>query len=135
MAELKSLLNRHGLFELLAECRGYAHQKTIEQLQDNCKVHMETTAMMHSNNNLVNLSLAKAIEGSLRQLLKLADTVSTENFSWIKAAAEYFVRTKDEEDDFTSALGFEDDAEVLNAVCVLVDREDLVLKIEDFDGV
>ena len=44
-------------------------------------------------------------------------------------ACRYFVETEDGEGDLGSVFGFDDDAEVLNAVVLKLDRPELVVSI------
>lgn len=46
----------------------------------------------------------------------------------------YFATRNDNEPDFQSPLGFEDDAEILNACLKFIDRDDLCLNVEDYDN-
>ena len=63
-----------------------------------------------------------------RRLGQLADASQF----WLRAAIYYFAHD-DDEPDFSSPIGFEDDAEVLNACLRLAGRDDLCLKPEDYD--
>lgn len=48
----------------------------------------------------------------------------------VQAAARYLMMTDDAYSDFESEQGLEDDAQVFNAVCTCLGREDLILEEE-----
>lgn len=47
----------------------------------------------------------------------------------IQAACHYFVENDDEDRDLESVYGFDDDAEVVNAILELLNRQDLTIQI------
>lgn len=53
--------------------------------------------------------------------------------AWLSAAMLYFVSANDAEPDFSSPIGFEDDAEVLNACLKLAHLDELLVRPEDYD--
>jgi uncharacterized membrane protein YkvA (DUF1232 family) len=82
---------------------------------------------------MVNVRLAEAICGVIRTVVADWDSLPTPSHSWLRAAIQYFGNCDDDQPDFTSPIGFEDDTEVLNACLHLAGRDDLCLKPEDYD--
>lgn len=74
------------------------------------------------------LDLARKIAICLNQLLDIAATFDADQRSTLRAAVTYFVKADDEENDFESPIGMEDDAEVVNEACRILGRPDLVIK-------
>ena len=64
----------------------------------------------------VDLRRAIQVADACIALLDALPTLSGSDQSWVSAACLYFADTDDEEDDFSSVVGFDDDAEVVNHV-------------------
>lgn len=76
------------------------------------------------------MNLAECIGVSCFVLLNtLRPDTPEESRRLIQVACRYFVETEDGEGDLESVFGFDDDAEVLNAVVMKVGRSDLVVSI------
>lgn len=82
---------------------------------------------------MVNVALAEAITAIYANLLSRWPSLSTMATPWLKGAMLYFVETDDDDPDFDSPIGFEDDVEVLNACLRMAGLEELCLNPEDFD--
>lgn len=119
----------------LHECAQLAQQVTPGSLLQSVADHLQLTREAHQNSPLVNLRLAEGIAGPLLQTLQDWATLTVDAQYWVAAAAFYFCRDADEEPDFSSPLGFEDDAEVLNACLRCIGRSHLCLNVEDYDDV
>ena len=96
--------------------------------------HLDETTFAHAKNRIVNLRLATAIAEVIENLLSQWDSVANEHRNWIGGAILYFADSRDNEHDFSSAIGFEDDAEVLNACLKHSGRTSLCISIEDYDN-
>ena len=68
---------------------------------------------------------AKLVEGC-RGLLTL--DLNVEERHWVQIAVLYFVLDDDGDDDLASPFGFDDDAEVFNAVCRAIGHPDRILQ-------
>lgn len=93
---------------------------------------MATSAAFRKN-PLINLRLATAICDRLENVAGTWDDLSPEARFWLGGAIIYFTISDDDESDHLSPIGFEDDAEVLNACLQLANLPELCLKIEDYD--
>lgn len=71
----------------------------------------------------------KLVEVAL-DLLDLMAAMSHEERRWCQAAIRYFVIEQDGEEDFSSVTGFDDDAEVMNAVLRRIGRTDWIIAID-----
>lgn len=78
---------------------------------------------------VVDFSTAQRVARSLKSLLSY-NLHSTEELHqrWIQAATRYFFLEDDGAPDTRSVIGFDDDAEVLNAVAEALDRADLLVE-------
>ncbi len=90
--------------------------------------HLRELEDATGSNEFLDLELAKRVAGQSRRLLKEFDSDGTPpaKRSLVRAAARYFILSKDGESDEESIFGLEDDAEVLEAVARELDREDLL---------
>ena len=96
--------------------------------------HLEDSLIAHSRNRIVNLRLATAIANVADSLLSEWESITKEHRNWFGGAILYFADSRDNEHDFSSAIGFEDDAEVLNACLIHAGLASMCIAIEDFDN-
>lgn len=116
----------------------YTHQAmflTPAILLDKASSHLQQAVDAHQKKRLVNLRLATAIQDKIKKVLVDWDKLPEVARPWLAAAILYFSSNHDEEPDFASSIGFEDDLEVLNACLRFAQREDLCLNPEDYDDV
>ncbi len=104
-------------------------------LLDEAEAHLQTTRQMHSSNVLVNVRLAEAIVGVVHTVVAEWDRLPADALPWLRGAIYYFSKIDFDEPDFTSPIGFEDDAEILNACLRLAGRNELCLNPEDYDDI
>lgn len=104
--------------------RGYLADKVLtkSEIQEQVTTYLKLVEKNTSGDEFIDLSTARSIaEG----LLTLLQGDHDEHLEHIQAAAIYFIRDDDAEPDFESILGFEDDAQVFNAVCHHLGRPEL----------
>jgi len=121
-------------FNALVEYASQAETLNAADLLRKVKRHLDETRFAHARNRIVNLRLASAIADIAEKLLSQWDSVANEHRNWIGGAILYFADSRDNEHDFSSAIGFEDDAEVLNACLKHSGRTSLCISIEDYDN-
>jgi uncharacterized membrane protein YkvA (DUF1232 family) len=121
-------------FHQLSECAHAAENLSPQVLITTAKQHLERTRAAHASNRLINLRLATAIVSVLEELVNARGIMETNQAWWLRGAMYYFTTSNDDEPDFQSPLGFEDDAEILNACLKFIDRNDLCLNVEDYDN-
>ncbi len=128
-----SNLNR-SQFDRLSECANEAETILPQDLLAAARQHLDRTRIAHADNRLINVRLAAAIVGVLEELFRTWNSLGPNQEWWLRGAMHYFTASYDEEPDFQSPLGFEDDAEILNACLKFIGRNDLSLNSEDFDN-
>ena len=106
--------------------------KSIAELTSDIDKHVSLATAAKAEYQMLNLSLATLIGERLKSALGYWDTFNESQQFWILGAIAYFVDSDDEEDDFRSPIGFEDDAEVFNACIRFAGHDDLVIDKEDF---
>jgi uncharacterized membrane protein YkvA (DUF1232 family) len=120
-------------FERLTECANMAELIRWEDLKRRVDQHIELTRSEHQRNRVVNLRLALAIQVVIDSLFDSLPAIETGHAWWLRGAIYYFAACDDDEPDFRSPIGFEDDAEILNACLKFAGRRNLCLNVEEFD--
>ena len=122
-------------FESLSQCADQAAVISPDQLLEEANLHLEKTKKAYSANRMINVRLAAAIVGVIESVTNDWGSISANHRFWLAGAIHYFANGDDDEPDFDSPLGFEDDAEVLNACLQLAGLNKLCLNVEDYDDV
>ena len=117
----------------LARCIERATPIELPELLRKAEVHVECVARARERRAFVNLALAQAILGAIRAVIADWDRVPASARSSCRGMILYFCEGADEEDDLDSPIGFEDDAEVLNACLRLAGLPELCISTEDYD--
>lgn len=120
-------------FSRLTSLADEASGRSLADLQSAVQQHLEQTEAAHQRNRLVNLRLATAIGDSIKQVCQRWDSLPANARNWLVGAFLYFASCNDDEPDFDSPIGFEDDTEVLNACLRFAKLDDLCLNVEDYD--
>ena len=122
-------------FDRLSALANNASGKTPTEMVKEAHGHLERIRMAYAQNHMINLRLATAIHEAVRKSLELWEDISETQRSWLMGAFMYFVTRDDDEPDFSSPIGFEDDTEVLNACLRFAQMHDLCVDVEDYDDV
>jgi len=120
-------------FDRLSECADLAEAMSPDTILGAAKRHLEQTRDAHAQNRMINVRLASAIVSVMERVVGNWDFMQENARWWLKGAMHYFATSNDEEPDFQSPIGFEDDAEILNACLRFAGRNDLCLNVEDYD--
>ena len=108
-------------------------QSSLSELQHQAEEHVERARQAHAKNPFINARFAEAIGSRIGETIQEWDGLPAAAQYWFRGAIQYFVHSCDGEPDFASVIGFDDDAEVLNACLRLAGKHDWCLKPEDFD--
>jgi uncharacterized membrane protein YkvA (DUF1232 family) len=112
-SEIPSGLTRR-LVNRLGECVDLASERDPASLLEEAENYLERVNQAHRRNRLVNYRLAEAIFEAARTVVQEWEQVPAAARPWMLGAIRYFAGPDDDEPDFHSPIGFEDDAEVLN---------------------
>ncbi len=112
-----------------------AWSRPVTDLVADCRRYLESVRAQQKSNRLINIRLASAILSTFEELVELWVTLDENVQYWLSGAMQYFLTSEDDEPDFSSPIGFEDDAEVLNACLRMGGLDELFLQTEDYDGV
>ncbi len=118
----------------LNECVTQARKATPDELVVQSSHHLEAARLAHSKDPLVDIQLAEALHVAITRLFADWDRVPRHVRPWCKGMVAYFVSPTDDQHDWRSCVGFDDDAEVINACLRMADREDLCVNPEETDG-
>ena len=103
------------------------------ELLGRTRQHLQLARAAHEQNRMVNVRLAEAIAKTIEQVTDRWDSLPANARNWLAGAIAYFFSCQDDEPDFDSPIGFEDDTEVLNACLRLAGLTELCLNPEDYD--
>jgi uncharacterized membrane protein YkvA (DUF1232 family) len=120
-------------FDRLFEYAGRSEAMSSDDLLSAARQHLEQTRAAHARNRMINVRLASAIVNVLGGVVGTWDTINGKAGWWLRGAMYYFAISDDDEPDFQSPIGFEDDAEILNACLRFAGRDDLCLNVQDYD--
>ena len=120
-------------FDRLSEYADRAETISPGQLLEEARQHLKQTQQAHAANRMINVRLASAIVDVIERVANSWDSLSANHQTWLSAAMLYFSSCDDDEPDFDSPIGFEDDVEVLNSCLRLARLNDLCLNSEDYD--
>ncbi|MGE0489971.1 MAG: hypothetical protein AB7S38_12265 [Vulcanimicrobiota bacterium] len=90
------------------------------------KAHLTEVNLASETNELLDLATARKLA---QGLLTLLERSQDEQLRLVQGAILYFVEDEDAESDFASAVGFDDDVEVFNAVCHQLGLPELALTL------
>jgi len=121
-------------FAALVDYASQSEAFDAAELLRKVKRHLDDAGVAHTRNRIVNLRLATAIGDAAEKLISDWDSIPKEHRNWFGGAILYFADSRDSEHDFSSAIGFEDDAEVMNVCLKLAGKSTLCIDIEDFDN-
>lgn len=122
-------------FKCLDRCAGESKLLPPGELRQRSEQHLKNAETAAESNRLINIRLAKAILEVIRKILDQWETLPEHYRYWLCGAMLYFSSGNDDEPDFSSPIGFEDDTEVLNACLRFAKLDHLCLKVENFDDV
>ena len=118
---------------LLLNAVNQGEQLSIQDLHGRVVKHYDDLVESRKSNRLINIRLAKAIVEVVEGFVRDRDSFSSHSQKWMAGAMYYFSTSDDDEPDFISPIGFEDDTEVLNACLRFVGLGHECLAVEDFD--
>ncbi|QQE65072.1 hypothetical protein GFS31_17570 [Leptolyngbya sp. BL0902] len=104
-----------NLSEALVRCAQRADAIDLAYLGNRVQAHLQRARFAAQGSSLVNLAQAEALATTYDRLLGQWATLPAVSQPWLKGAMLYFVETDDDDPDFESPAGLEDDVVVLNA--------------------
>ncbi|MFH1138032.1 MAG: hypothetical protein V1816_18330 [Pseudomonadota bacterium] len=120
-------------FELLKIYVQAAAGDGMGELLQQAERHLKNAVKARESNSFVNVPLAAALYQSIMAMASQFDRLPPLSQPWCRGMISYFAARADEENDFNSPIGFEDDAEVINACLRFAGLEDLCINPEDYD--
>jgi len=100
------------------------------RLRDLVRNHLAAARTAAADSGLIDMELAARIGDGCLALLGGWEDLPESHRRLVQGACFYFAESDDDEDDFESVIGFEDDAEVLNHVASRLGRDDLIIELE-----
>lgn len=122
-------------FGSLSRCARQVADIPLADLLQEAENHVQCAREASEQNCMVNVAMAEGLLAVIKQLAEDWSRIPPHAEQWCKGMIRYFTISDDDEDDFSSPIGFDDDAEVINACLRLAGRSDLCINSEDFDDV
>ena len=122
-------------FDCLSRCVGEAEAAQLSAIVERAAQHVANAKQQAQSNALINVGLACAILDVMERTSREWQTVPAHAQTWLKGAFHYFSHPDNEEPDFESSVGFEDDVEIINACLKLAGRDDWCIDVEAYDDV
>ncbi|MGD8650244.1 MAG: hypothetical protein PVJ77_27175 [Desulfobacterales bacterium] len=122
-------------FAALSNCANEVADHSVKRLLSQAQDHLKRIRMLSSKNPHINVRLAEAIVLSFQEFFEDWENIPHHARSWCRGMVQYFCVSDDDEHDYSSPTGFEDDARIMNACLRLAGREDLCINPEDFRNV
>ncbi len=98
---------------------------TADTLREQVQSHLDAARAAAAQDAFVDLATAQSIAGVLFELLNDLHKMSAHDRSQVQQACAHFCETDDEEPDFASVVGFDDDLEALNRCLDRIGRPEL----------
>lgn len=119
-----------ALRNAVARSEGWELAPLLQKVHD----HVEKARSLRAQNPMVHVRLAEAIAQVYGVVHDRWEQIPKGAHPWLKGAMFYFTEADDDDPDFSSPIGFEDDVEVLNACLHMAGLEELCLDPMDFDS-
>jgi ERCC4-related helicase/uncharacterized membrane protein YkvA (DUF1232 family) len=114
------------LFQHLKEVRDVELAHLLLQVQQ----HLLSAREAHLLTGRVNIEVGNAIVHVFEQVCEDWQSIPEMARPWCKAMMAYFISCDDQEKDFSSLIGFDDDVEVVNACLKFAGRKDLCIELD-----
>lgn len=122
-------------YDSLSRCTNQVADIPISALLQEAEAHVQKAREASEHNCMVNVAMAEGLLAVIGRLVDDWNGIPPHAELWCKGMIRYFTLCRDDEGDFSSPIGFDDDAEVINACLRLAGRSDLCINPEDFDDV
>lgn len=111
--------------------QNYLDKSTADLISD-VNNHVSLALDAQTDHPMVNVGLATLIGERIVALIGHWENLTEPQRFWVRGAVGYFAASDDEEDDFRSPIGFEDDAEIFNQCALFSGHEELVIAKEEY---
>ena len=118
------------ILEKLFIHRKSAENEEVEDLLLGAQIHLSKAHEVNEQTGIVNVAVAEAIVDLFRTIKDEWHTLNPVSRPWCKGMMSYFTSTDDDENDFNSPIGFDDDVEVVNACLIFAGRDDLFIELD-----
>ncbi|MFN0027263.1 MAG: hypothetical protein ACKV2O_08795 [Acidimicrobiales bacterium] len=123
---VQELLHPHEMDRFIAACLP-TQQAELPGLRLRTQAYLAWARNAAKANPALDLDMATRIATTLSSVLDEPDQYGEEDRALLRGAVDYFVNSEDDANDLTNAVGFDDDARVLNAVLEALGRRDLLI--------
>ena len=126
--EIKDNLNKK-YYETLLLIINKSQKYEVEHLFDACTQHANHALEKFKENPLIDFDTAEKIAVTFKELETKWPAIDHKAQEYFKAAMYYFAISEDDEHDFASFTGFDDDVEILNACLKFAELDDMIIEL------
>ena len=91
-------------------------REDLDKLEQSVKSYLTEAQNALYENEFIDIKSAEKLAATSQYLIEVMDSLSPEHQTLAKAAIKYFLESDDDEHDFESIFGFDDDITVMNHV-------------------
>ncbi len=125
--DLEDLLNPHEQRRFRRLCIETSAEE-LEQLTEVVELHLDQVKA--NAKPLTDVETAELVAEAIQKVLAFTPDFDDRQRAMVRGAVEYFVLNEDASDDLSDALGFDDDARVLNSVLDRIGRSHLKVELQ-----
>jgi hypothetical protein len=127
--ELKDNLSAK-YYETLTQIMRMSDKYEVTHLFEACTKHADYALEKFKENPIIDFEAAEKMAAAIKELEKRWDNLGETEQRNFKAAMYYFAISEDDEPDFTSFTGFDDDVAVLNACFIYAEMDEMVIELK-----
>lgn len=102
----------------------------VKHLFEASTKHADYALEKFKENVLIDFEAAEKMAAAIKGLEKCWDSLDTKAQRYFKVAMYYFAISEDDEPDFSSFTGFDDDVAVLNACLKYAELDDMIIDLK-----
>lgn len=126
--QLKEILSPK-YYETLLQILPKSQKYKADHLFEACSLHANYALEKFKENPIIDLETAEKLANTFKGIEENWDTLSDQAKDYLKASMYYFAISEDDEPDFISFTGFDDDVEVINACLKFAGLEKLLIDL------
>ena len=126
--ELKDNLNEKyytTLMQIIHKSKKYE----VKHLFDACSQHADHALEKFKENPIIDFETAETLANKFKEIEVVWPKLTEKAQSYFKAAMYYFAISEDDEHDFSSFTGFDDDVAILNACLKYAEMDDSLIEL------
>lgn len=126
--DIKDNLNAQ-YYETFTQIIHKSKKYEVKHLFEACSQHADHALEKFKENPIIDFDTAEKMASVFKELQKIWSSLNDQVQRNFKAAMYYFAISEDDEHDFTSFTGFDDDVEILNACLTYAELDHMLITL------